>query len=148
MDSIVDTFSKVCLEKFHFLATEFACKSVLKKERSGDCRVIYRNGTTAVEIGLEWREQYIYAEVCRLVDGKMEENPIVIRPESDITVFNLEDLIAIRAPELQLSSQSPGKPLTSHDIEKILTDRALALRDYGGMFCKETSGSFVNLTGS
>ena len=61
----------------------------------------------------------------------MEENPIVIRPESDLTVFNLEDLVAIRAPELQLISQSPGKPLTSHDIEKILTDRALALREYG-----------------
>jgi hypothetical protein len=130
VDSIVDTFSRVCLEKFHFLATEFDCSSVVKKE-SSLCRVIYRNGTTAVEIGFEWREQYIYVEVYRLVDGKMEENPIVIRPESDLTVFNLEDLIAIRAPELQLSSQSPGRPLTSHDIEKILTDRALALRNYG-----------------
>lgn len=131
MDSIVETFSHVCLEKFHILVTEFACKSVVKKERAGVCRVIFRNRTTAVEIGLEWREQYIYVELYRLVDGKMEENPIVIRPESALTVFNLEDLIAIRAPERQLSSQPPGKPLTGHDIEKILTDRALALRDYG-----------------
>lgn len=130
MDSIVDTFSRVCLEKFHFLATEFDFSSVVKKE-SSLCRVIYRNRTTAVEIGLEWREQYVYVEIYRLVDGKMEENPIVIRPESDLTVFNLEDLIATRAPELHLISQASGKPLTSHDIEKILTDRALALRDYG-----------------
>lgn len=131
MDSIVDTFSKVCLEKFHFLVTEFDCKSAVKKDKAGLYRVRFRNGTTAVEIGLEWREQYIYVEVYRLVDGKMEDNPIVIRPESDLTVFNLDDLIAIRAPGLQLNSQSPGKPLTSHDIDKILTDRALALRDYG-----------------
>jgi hypothetical protein len=131
VDSIVDNFSHVCLEKFHFLVTEFACKSAVKKETAGVHQVIFRNGTTAVDIGLEWREQYIYVEVYRLVEGKMEENPIVIRPESNLTVFNLEDLVALRAPELQLSSQPPGKPFTSNDIEKILTDRALALRDYG-----------------
>lgn len=131
MGSIVDTFSHACLEKFHFLVTEFACKSVVKKGRAGVYQVIFRNATTAVEIGLEWREQYVYVEVYRLVNGKMEENPLVIRPETDLTVFSLEDLVAVKAPGLHLISQSPGDPLTSNDIEKILNDRALALRDYG-----------------
>jgi hypothetical protein len=128
--SIVDTFSRVCLEKFHFPVTEFACKSVVKKERSGVCRVIYRNGTTAVEIGLEWKEQYIYVEICRLVDGKMKENPIVIGLESDLTVFNMDDLLSIRAPKVERRSKPTGGPLTPDDIEKILTDRALALHRY------------------
>jgi hypothetical protein len=132
VDSIVDTFSHVSLEKFNFLVTEFAYKSVVKKKGTASVsRVIFRNATTAVEIGLEWREQYVYVEVYRLVDGKMEENPIVIHPESELTAFNLEDLVAVRAQGLQLISQSPGTPLTRHDIEKILNDRAVALRKYG-----------------
>jgi len=131
VNSLADTFYQVCHDKFHFLVTEVACRSVVKKERSGVCRVIYRNGTTAVEIGFEWREQYIYVELYRLVDGKMKENPIMIREDSDLTVFNLDDLLAIRAPKLECRSNSPGRPLSNTDIEQILTDRALALHKYG-----------------
>jgi hypothetical protein len=146
MGNIVDTFFKVCFEKFNFLVTEFGCRRAVREE-TGLCQVIYRNKTTAVEIGFEWREQYIYVELYRLVKGKIKENPIMIRPESNLRVFNLEDLLAIRAPELAFSSNPPSKPLSNNDVEKILTDRALALHKYARDISRGDFSVFRELDG-
>ena len=60
MDSIVDTFSHLCLEKFHFLVTEFACKRAVRKETAGVYRVIFRN-----HCGRDWTGVERAIHLCR-----------------------------------------------------------------------------------
>lgn len=128
MNSLVDAFFNICTDKFRFLIEQFAFKQSAKKADSGVYRVVFKNKTTAIEVGLEWREQYIYVEMYRLIKGKIKNNPIMIHPESELTVFNLEDLLEIRAPSLKLSPERFDKPLTSKKLEKILTHYASALK--------------------
>lgn len=92
---------------------------------------MYESDDTAVEIGLEWKEQYVYVELFRLINGKIKENPIVIRPDSELTMHNLEDLIALRAPKVTLGTEYFGKPITVESLEYILSQHARALKELG-----------------
>jgi len=130
MNSIVDAFYNISIEKFRFLVDEFGFGNPKKRVSGGLYRVIYQSRTTAVEIGLEWREQYIYVELFRLIDGKIKENPIIVRPESKLYEFNLEDLLASRAPHYKLSPNYFNKPLNIESVQYVLTHYANALREF------------------
>jgi hypothetical protein len=129
MNSLKESFFSICLEKFRFLIERFGCKRTAKGASAGVYTVTYQNSTTAVEIGLEWQEQYVYVELCRLVDGRIKDNPIVIGPESQLTVFNLEDVLEIRNPGLKLSHKHFARRLTVDALDKILSHYARALEE-------------------
>jgi Uncharacterized protein conserved in bacteria (DUF2188). len=141
MNSIVDAFFNISIEKFRFLVDQFGFGNPKKRVGGGLYRVIYQSRSTAVEIGLEWREQYIYVELFRLIDGKIKENPIIIRPESKLNEFNLEDLLAIRAPHYKLSPNYFDKPyklspnyfnksLSLESVQYVLIHYATVLREF------------------
>ena len=127
MSSLKESFFSICLERFQFLIERFDCRRGAKSASAGVYRITYQNSTTAVEIGLEWQEQYVYVELCGLVDGRIKDNPIVIGPESQLTVFNLEDVLEIRNPSLKLSPSNFARPLTVDALDKILSHYARAL---------------------
>lgn len=131
MNEIVSAFFQISAEKFQFLVHEFGFRKGAKRSESGLNSVRYETENTAVEIGLEWKEQYVYVELFRLINGKIKENPIVIRPDSELTVHNLEDLIALRAPKVTLGSKYFGKPITVESLEYILSHHASALKELG-----------------
>lgn len=131
MNEIVSAFFRISAEKFQFLVDESGLRRGAKKSENGLHCVRYESEKTAVEIGLEWQEQYVYVELFRLINGKIKENPIVIRPDSELTVHNLEDLIAIRAPKMTLGSEYFGKPITVKSLEHILSHYARALKELG-----------------
>lgn len=129
MSSLKESFFNICLKRFHFLIERFSCRGAAKGASAGVYTVTYQNSTTAVEIGLEWREQYVYVELCRLVDGRITDNPIVIGPESQLTVFNLEDVLEIRNAGHKLSPKHFARRLTADALDKILSHYARGLEE-------------------
>src|SRR5438132_3781812 len=109
MNQIVNAFFRLSSEKFQYLVNEFGFRRGPNKSESGLYRVLYESEKTAVEIGLEWNEQYVYVELFRLINGRIKENPIVIQPDSELTVYNLEDLIVLRAPGMMLGPEYSSK---------------------------------------
>src|SRR5712692_3642980 len=112
MNQIVSAFFQQATDRFSFLVDQFGFRPGVRRSNGGMYRVFYQGETTAVEIGLEWKEQYVYVELFRLVNGKIKENPVIIGRESDLTSFNLEDLIALKAPQMKLSTEYFNRPLT------------------------------------
>jgi hypothetical protein len=77
---------------------------------------------------LEWRDQYIYLELCKLIDGNLISNPIIIRVNDDITCVNFEDILQILSPN-SLPISNPQKALTEVSVKEILAAYANALKD-------------------
>lgn len=132
MNEIVNAFFKLSGEKFQYLVDEFGFRKGAKRSEGGLHRLLYENKETGVEIGFEWNEQYVYVELFRLIDGRIKENPIIIRPDSELTVHNLEDLIGIRAPKMMLGPEYFGEPITVESLGHILNHYAGALKELGG----------------
>ena len=77
------------------MVDEFGRQGPIRKKEPGLDRLLFMNRVAAVEVGLEWREQHIYVELIRLVDGQVQPNPIAITQGSKLTTFNLDDLVTI-----------------------------------------------------
>lgn len=132
MNEIVSAFFKISAEKFQFLVHEFGFRRGAKRSESGLYSVRYESETTAVEIGLEWKEQYVYVELFRLINGRIKQNPIIIRSDSELTMHNLDDFIGIRNPEMTRGSEYVSKPITVDSLNHVLTYYSCALRESGG----------------
>ena len=132
MNQIVNAFLQLSSEQFQYLVDEFGFRRGPKRSEGGLYRVLYESAKTAVEIGFEWNEQYVYVELFRLINGKIQENPIVIQANSELTVHNLEDLIGIRAPKMMLGPDYFGKPITVASLDHVLSHYARALKELGG----------------
>jgi len=131
MNEIVNAFFKISAEKFQFLVDEFGFRRGAQKSESGLYRVLYENETTAVEIGMEWQEQYVYVELFRLINGEIKENPIMIGHDSELAVFNLEDLLGIRAPKMTLDPEYFGTRITLGSLDHVLGHYARSLKEVG-----------------
>lgn len=121
-----ENFLELCRKYFGFLIEEAGFREA-KKESSSWGHILYlKNETTAVRISLEWEYPGVFVHLYRLVDGKIVENPVIIRQEDELTNYSMDDLLAIRAPELGLS------PIfhQPNEIEGKLQSYASAVRDY------------------
>lgn len=136
-------FFGLCMKKFQFLIDEHGFRKKNKVAEAGDYRILFQNKTTAVRVGLEWRDQYLYVDVCRLVDGKFKENPVFITLESELTCFKLDDLLSIRARELTVPYSF--KALSGKDIEHTLTTYAEGLRLHAGDILQGDFSIFAEL---
>jgi len=132
MNQIVNAFFQLSSEKFQYLVDEFGFRRGPKRSEGGLYRVLYESEKTAVELGFEWNEQYVYVELFRLINGKIQENPIVIQPNSELTVHNLEDLIGIRASGMMPGREHINKPITVDTLDQVLTHYSRALKEVGG----------------
>lgn len=114
-------FFNLCLQKFQFLFDEYGFKKKRKDTAGGDYSILFQNKTTAIVVGFEWRDQYIYVRLCRLSDGEFRKNPILITQDSELSCFDVEDLLTIRAPKMSIDSGVFGKALSDEEVERILT---------------------------
>ena len=124
-----DSFFEISERQFEFLRRDYNFRHKAKKTVGGIWLTTYQNRTTAVEIAMEWQEQYLAITLCRLVDGKIKENPVMIRPDSEIYCFNLENLLLLKSPA-QIVTPDFGRSLSPQDMEKILAQYAHALQKY------------------
>jgi hypothetical protein len=60
---VVGVFYRIGVKAFQFLADDLGFAKPVRKIDAGLYSLICQNRVTAVEIGLEWREQYIYVEL-------------------------------------------------------------------------------------
>jgi hypothetical protein len=121
-----ERFLELCRKYFGFLSEEFGFREAKKESSSWGHILYFKNDTTAVRVSLEWEYPGVFVHLYRLVDGQVVENPIIIRQESELTNYSVDDLLSIRAPELGLS------PIFGHsdEIEKKLESYASAVRAY------------------
>jgi hypothetical protein len=125
--NIIDEFFEIGEKEFRFLVDEFGFKKRANKTDVEVYRLPYENGTTKVEIGLEWRDQYVYVLLGRRDVKKPRRLP---RPEDKLIAFNLEDLLKLRTGKYAIDEDRFGKALTRKDIKELLSTYARGLREH------------------
>ena len=128
MGNIIDEFFEIGEKEFRFLVDEFGFKKKANKTDVEVYRLRYESKTTNVEIGFEWRDQYIYVLLGRRDRKKPERMP---RPEDDLLAFGLEDLLKLRTGKYAIDEDRFGKALTRKDVRDILSIYARGLREHG-----------------
>lgn len=124
MANLLDEFLEIGEKDFQFLVDEFGFKKRANKTDVGIYRLRYENKTTKVEIGFDWREQYVYVLL-----GRRDKEPPQ-RPEDELVAFDLEDLLKLRTGKHAIDQNRFGKALTRKDINEFLTTYARALRQH------------------
>ena len=138
-------FFRASDEQFSFLRG-YNFQPKIKKAEAGTYIRVYQNSTTAVEVALEWAEQYLYVRLCRLVDGKIHDNPVVVRPDSKLYCFNLENLLLLTEPSL-IVKPVPYEQLTPEQVEKTLCRYAHAVEKYAAKVLQGDFEWFPRLEG-
>jgi hypothetical protein len=126
--NIIDEFFEVGEKEFRFLVDEFGFKKKANKTDVEVYRLCYETKMTKVEIGFEWRDQYIYVLLGRRDREKPERMP---RPEDELLAFSLEDLLKLRTGKYAIDQDRFGRALTRKDIKEILNTYARGLREHG-----------------
>jgi hypothetical protein len=128
--NIIDEFFELGEKEFKFLVDEFGFKKKANKTDAGVYRLRYKTETTEIEIGLEWRDQYIYVLLGRRDRKKPQEKGRLPRPEDELVAFNLEDLLKLRSRKYAIDDDRFGKELRRKDIKEILSTYARGLREH------------------
>jgi hypothetical protein len=130
MSDPVKDFFEVCTTDFDFLVEEFGFRRKAKKRDAGVYRVPYESARAKVEVGFEWREQYIYVLLGKPGVPRWKAEGRLPSPSDELTGFNLEDLLSLRAPGGGLDAKTFGRALEREDIEHVCGTYARALREH------------------
>ncbi len=136
-------FFRASDEQFKFLK-HYDFRPKIKKMEAGTYIRVYQNSTTAVKVALEWPEQYLYVRLCQFVDGRLQDNPTVIRQSSKLYCFNLENLLLLTEPDL-IVKPAPYEELTSEQMEKTLCIYANAVEKYASAILRGNFQLFSRL---
>jgi hypothetical protein len=89
-------FKKCCLKLFKFLEKEFNCKVEIEEDNLG-VFITYLNKTTAIRVSYEHREDNVSILFSMLIDGKIPKYPIIIKPNTTIYSFYLDDILSFKS---------------------------------------------------
>jgi hypothetical protein len=136
-DSRATTFFRIVEEKLRPLLDEYRLRRTRVENGGGYSyyTIIFQNEHAAVRVYFEWRERYLSVQVCRLVDGKVQNDPESL--DVEWTCFHVEDLLTVVAPEydqseLWLPNDWQGENVLMSEIGQRLEKYAVALRMYAG----------------
>ena len=134
------TFLLICEETLRPLLDEYGLARTRVDDPGGYMyyTIIFQNETTALRVYFEWRDIYLSVQICRLVNGQLQEGSQPFNREW--TSFAVEDLLTVRAPDydqkLLLVSRSwedfTGEDAILEDVRQKLEIYAAVLREYGG----------------
>lgn|SRR5690348_7703219 len=130
MGNIIDEFFEIAEREFRFLVEEFGFKQKAKKTDVEVYRLPYENATTKVEVGFDWRDQYIYVLLGRRDVKKPKDARRLPQPQDEIVAFNIEDLLKLRTGKYGIDQDRFGKALTRKDIKEILSTYARGVREH------------------
>ena len=130
MGNIIDEFFEIGEGEFRFLVDEFGFRKRANKTDVEVYRLPYENGTTKVEIGFDWRDQYVYVLLGRRDVKKPKDARRLPRPEDELVAFSLEDLLKLRTRKYGIDQDRFGKALTRKDIKEILSTYARGVREH------------------
>jgi hypothetical protein len=127
-------FPNICQKHFRFLEEEFNCLFFFKQDSYGEY-IDYLNSTTGISINFVPMDAgMVYVLISRLVGNKIPEYPIFVqKSQMELNTFDLEDLLAIRAPLFKIerpSFEQLEKPFKPRVFEKTIVQLSNALRIY------------------
>jgi hypothetical protein len=124
-----ETFLELCKQKFRFLIDEYGFVLKSSRRESGNIfKVVYQSKTASVHINWEFRDNLIYVNLYRLVDGKLLKDPITISKDTVVNSFDLDILLLLREPTAMPKTNSIPRNLD--DVEKIVDRYSLLLSKY------------------
>lgn len=107
-------FKKLCKELFKFLVKEYFCNLTIHEDYLG-IFITYQNKTTAVRVSYENREGSVFVLFSKLIDGKVPQYPIFIKPETRIHSFYLDDIVSNQPPV----KSNKQKPHNDHESDEL-----------------------------
>lgn len=130
------TFFRIVEEKLRPLLGEYELSRESMEDGGGYSyySIVFQNEHAAVRVYFEWREQYLSVQLCRLVNGKVQRNPESL--DGEWTCFHIDDLLAVRVPEYDLSAlllpqEWKSEEVTMNAVGDSLEKYADALRQHG-----------------
>ena len=130
MDKEDRLFEDLTLSSFKFLITKYDFKLTDKEEKTFGYYIIYKNDSTAIEIGYVPRETGVSVLMYRLKDGELPEYPIFINDDTEVNSYYLDDLIALRVRNFKEEFGNIHKSEDYFDLNCI-SELAVALEKYG-----------------
>ena len=134
------TFFRICEDELRSLLDEYGLARARVDDPGGYMyyTIIFQNETTALRVYFEWRDIYLSVQICRLVNGQLQEGTEPFNRAW--TSFAVEDLLTVRAPDYD---QEPllvsrgwedftGEDAIMDDVRQKLGIYAAALGAYGG----------------
>jgi hypothetical protein len=116
---------------FDFL-TERGFRVVKQSKGNGWAEVYYRKDSTGIVVSFEGRDQSVFVELCRLIDGTFPPKPSETRLHHDRVEIGY--LLAVRAPDRIVPGYRLGRPPPSGGAEAIMAAQAANLREFASDF--------------
>lgn len=91
-------FDEIVKERFAFLEDDFGCEMICSKLKSWGYDIQYKNKTTGISIVYEFRENYIFIYLHKLIDEKIEKIPRLINDYTKLSGFSLDDIVNLKNP--------------------------------------------------
>jgi hypothetical protein len=146
MLKICDAFERTCIKEFGFLTTDHGFKvATIDKDNYG-CYITYSNDVVAVKVSYEIKDGGLFVMLCRMVNGKLPPYPIFISSEMTLNWFDLEDVVGLKNPSIELEPEfvDPVKP-TAKELKTNLKKYAEALKAYAADILGGDFSSFAGL---
>ncbi len=121
---LYEPFKEVCETHFRLLQEDYGCRLVEVSESVYEISATYANATTGINVSLEPREKEILVTLIQLVDGELV--PYHLAPSRWLYAHTLLNRVGGRSIEYQVTAPS----MTVHDLERILSEYAEAMRGY------------------
>lgn len=124
------SFDIIAKTQFKFLELDFDFQLTKCCEHNWGYEMIYLNNKVGIKITYEFGEAYIFILLYKLIDGKLIENPHIIKNDTLLYGYGLDDIINLRNPSALIKpAYQYGSKSEYYDKEKGLTLYVSAFAD-------------------
>lgn len=129
MKQIEREFSRLTKGEFRFLQEEFGFADPVVKAFSHGEVILFTGPHCGVKVELEYMGSIVLIWICRLDKGKIRESRPLSQGNDEIWRFALDDIVAIRSPNLLKESLEREKESRGKSFKGILEIGAANLRN-------------------
>lgn len=123
-------FFNLCINEFKFLFEEYGFKKVKEIVDNWYYKLYLKNNTTGIIITFEKRDFYVFVQLCRLYNGEIQNDPVIIRAKTCINNFDYENLLLLRSPESIYPSHKSETVFDDSLIKIIIKHHAEKIKKY------------------
>lgn len=141
-----DKFEMLCRKIFNFLEKDFGCRLDSVVRDSYGAYLAYRNSTTGVKISFTPGDGDVLIYLIKLIDGVMPVYPVTITLKDSVYYFELDEVISIKNPTLQILNPSTDEMIKKiSTLKEILLQQAEYLKKYAADILKGNFSIFPEL---
>ncbi len=134
----MSNFCQVAKKSFSFLESEFGYRIASETREPWGSEIVYLGAKTGIRLLYEDMVPFVFVFVCKLVDGRIVDNPQLITPESEPLCFDLNDF---------LDEKTKMKLATDYGPDSIYMDESDGMSNYVDAFStrlRNYGQSFLN----